>query len=137
MVDVQAGEGLRARSKAIAVALLATAALVAAVGSASARPQPSPGSRLLTYLWNYDHWQLRPYVSAVSLSGGHVVMTSGKSRLTGATANVHETLRDQPSSAGAARRICQVAAGGVQKLHLSMVSAVRVWSVDGHPVARC
>jgi len=27
--------------------------------------------------------------------------------------------------------------GGVQKLHLSMVSAVQVWSVDGHPVARC
>ena len=138
MVDVQ-GERLRlrARSKAIAVALLATAVLVGAVGSASARPQPSPGSKLLTYLWNYDHWQLRPYVSAVSLSGGHVVVASGQSRLTGATANVHETLRDQPSSTGASRHICQIAAGGVQKLHLSMVSTVQVWSVDGHVVARC
>jgi hypothetical protein len=112
-------------------------ALVASSSPPAASAQPSPGSRLLTYLWNYDHWQLRPYVSAVSLSGGHLVAPSGKSRLTGATANIHETLRDQPSSTGAARHICQIAAGGVQKLHLSMVSAVQVWSVDGHPVARC
>ena len=46
-------------------------------------------------------------------------------------------LRDQPSFTGAARNICQIAAPGVQMLHLSMVSTVQVWSVDGHPVARC
>lgn len=111
--------------------------LVASAGSASASAQPSPGSRLLTYLWNYNHWQLRPYVSAVSLSGGHVVVANGKSRLTGATANVHETLHDQPSFAKAARLICQVAAGGVQKLHLGMVATIQVWSAEGHLVARC
>jgi hypothetical protein len=121
-------------AKAIALAITV---LVTTTGTGAASAQPSPGSRLLTYLWNYDHWQLRPYVSAVSLSGGHVVAASGKSRLTGATANVHETLRDQPSSTGAARHICQIAAGGVQKLHLLMVSAVQVWSIDGHAVARC
>jgi len=134
-VDVRR-ETPRKSSRAIALVLL-TSAVPVASGFASASPQPSPGSRLLTYLWNYQHWELRPYVSAVLVSGGHVVMTSGKSRLTGETANVHETLRDQPSSTGAARRICLAARGGVQKLHLSMVSAVQVWSVDGHPVARC
>jgi hypothetical protein len=121
----------------MAVVLLVTTALVTSAGFASASAQPSPGQRLLTYLWNYDHWQLRPYVSAVSLSGGHVVVASGQSRLTGAIANVRETLRDQPSSTRAASHICRIAAAGVQKLHLSMVSTVQVWSVDGHPVARC
>jgi hypothetical protein len=133
-------EGKAARTKrilALMAVALPTVALFASFSPAVASPKPSPGSRLLTYLWNYDHWQLRPYVSAVSLSGGHVVGASGRSRLTGANANVQETLRDQPSSTGAARRICQIAAGGVQKLHLSMVSTVQVWSVDGHPVAHC
>jgi hypothetical protein len=117
--------------------LVAMVILVASTGFAFASAQPSPGSRLLTYLWNYNHWLLHPYVSAVSLSGGHVIVVNGQSRLAGATANVHETLRDQPSSAQAARFMCQVAAGGVQKLHLGMVSAVRVWSIEGHLVARC
>ena len=121
----------------MAVVLLMTTALVASTSIVAAGAQPSPGSRLLTYLWNYQHWELRPYVSAVSLSGGHVVVANGQARLTDATANVHETLRDEPSFTGAARHICQIAAGGVQKLHLSMVSTVQVWSVDGHPVARC
>ena len=117
--------------------VVAMVILVVPAGLASAGVQPSPPSRLLTYLWNYNHWQLRPYVSAVSLSGGHVVVANGKSRLTGATVNVHETLRDQPSFAKAARFMCQVAAGGVQKLHLGMVASVQVWSVEGHLVARC
>jgi hypothetical protein len=107
------------------------------VSLASASAQPPPGSRLLTYLWDYNHGLLRPYLSAVSLSGGHVVVVNGKSRLTGATANLHETLHDQPTFANAARVICQVAAGGAQKLHLGMVAAVQVWSVEGHIVARC
>jgi hypothetical protein len=121
-------------SKTIGVLVVA---MLIPFASASASVQPSPGSRLLTYLWNYNHWLLRPYVSAVSLSGGHVVVANGRSRLTGATANVHESLHDQPSFVKAARFMCQVAAGGVQKLHLGMVSAVRVWSVEGHRVARC
>ncbi len=117
--------------------LVAMAILVASASSASASAQPSPGTRLLTYLWNYNHWQLRPYVSAVSLSGGHVVVANGKSRLMGATVNVHETLHDQPSLAKAARFMCQVAAGGVQKLHLGMMATVQVWSIEGHVLARC
>lgn len=117
--------------------VVAMALLAASMGFASASAQASPGSRLLTYLWDYNHWLLRPYVSAVSLSSGHVVVANGHSRLTGANANVHETLHDQPSFATAARLMCQVAAGGVQKLHLGMVSVVMVWSVEGHLVARC
>jgi hypothetical protein len=66
-----------------------------------------------------------------------MVVANGRSRLTGATANVHATLHDQPSFAKAVRFMCQVAAGGVQKLHLGMVAAVQVWSVEGHVVARC
>jgi hypothetical protein len=114
-----------------------TAILVVLVSSRSASALAPASTRLLTYLWNYNHWQLRPYVSSVSLSGGHVVVANGKSRLTGATANVHATLHDQQSSAKATRFICQVAAGGVQKLHLRMVSTVQVWSVEGRLVARC
>ena len=117
--------------------VVATLILVGSMGFTWAGVQPSPGHRLLDYLWNYQHWQLRPYVSAVSLSGGHVVVASGRARLTGATANIHATLRDQPSSSGASRHICQVAAAGARKLHLSMVSIVHVWSVDGRVVARC
>ena len=117
--------------------MVATLILVGSMGFTWAGVQPSPGQRLLDYLWNYQHWQLRPYVSAVSLSGGHVVTVSGRPRLTGATANIHETQRDQPSFTRASRHICQVAAAGVRKLHLSMVSIVQVWSVDGHLVARC
>ena len=121
-------------AKAIALAITV---LVTSTGTVAASALPSPGSRLLTYLWNYNHGQLRPYVSAVSLSGGHVVVANGRSGLTGATANVHETLHDQPSFAKAARFMCQVAAGGVRKLHLAMVSTVQVWSLEGHLVARC
>ena len=117
--------------------VMAAAILFACVSSASASAQAPPGSRLLTYLWGYDHWLLRPYVTAVSLSGGDAVVVNGKSRLTGATANVHETFHDQPTFAKATRFICQVAEGGVQKLHLRMVSAVQVWSIEGHLVARC
>jgi hypothetical protein len=111
--------------------------LVAFTGFASASAQPSPGTRLLTYLWEYNHWLLRPYVMAVSLSGGHVVVVNGRPHLTGATANVRETLHDQPSFAKASWLVCQVAMGGVRTLHLGRVSTVRVWSVEGHTVARC
>jgi hypothetical protein len=117
----------------VAIAILLGHACIASAGA-----QPSPGSRkLLTYLWNYQHWLLRPYVSGVSLNGGHVVVSNRKSRLTGATANVHATLRDQASSTKGARFICQTAAGGVRKLHLETIAAVQVWSVDGHLLARC
>ena len=33
--------------------------------------------------------------------------------------------------------ICRIASFGVQKLHLGTISAVQVWSVEGHLVARC
>jgi hypothetical protein len=110
--------------------------LAAPVSVASASAQPSPGHRLQTYLWGYRHWLLRPYVSGVSVSGGHMAVVSGKSRLRGATANVHETLHDQPPFAKAARFMCQVAIGGVRRLHLG-ISSVQVWSVEGRLVARC
>jgi hypothetical protein len=121
-------------SKSIIVT--AVVILVAPVSLASASVRPSPGHRLQTYLWDYKHWLLRPYVSGVSVSGGHMAVASGESHLSGATANVHETLHDQPPFAKAARFMCQVAIGGVQKLHLG-ISSVHVWSVEGHLVARC
>jgi hypothetical protein len=137
LVDVQRTQALRRRiPPAVGVALAATM-LLAGASSAVASGQPPPGSRLLHYLWAYNNGQLRPYVSAVSLSGGHVSVANGRSNLVGATANVHETLHDQPSSVKANRFICQVAAGGVKKLHLSMISTVAVWSLEGHLVARC
>jgi len=111
--------------------------LVGSTGVVTASAKPPSRDRLLTYLWNYRHWLLRPHVSGVTLSGGHVVVVRGGSRLTGATANVHETLRDQPAFTRAAVHICRIASFGVQKLHLGAVSAVRVWSVEGHLVARC
>ena len=117
--------------------VMAATMLLGAVCSAVAGGQPPPGSRLLHYLWAYNNGQLRPYVAAASLSGGHVVVANGRSSLAGATANVHETLHDRPSSAKASRVMCQVAAGGVQKLHLEMVSTVQVWSLEGHLVAHC
>jgi hypothetical protein len=105
--------------------------------SASAQ-QPSAGDRLLTYLWNYQDWLLRPYVTGVTVSGGHTVTVSGKVRLAGATANVRATLHDQPTMTDAARHICRIAAFGVQTLHLRpVISTVQVWSADGRPVARC
>src|SRR5690348_9703538 len=111
--------------------------LVGSTGVVTASATPPTRDRLLTYLWNYRHWLLRPYVAGVTLSGGHVVVVKGGSRLTGATANVHETLRDQPSFADAAVHICRIASFGVQKLRLGTISAVQVWSVEGHLVARC
>lgn len=111
--------------------------LVASASPTSATAEPSPGSELTAYLWGYRHELLRPYVARVQLTGGHTALVEGRSRLTGATANVHETLHDRPSFAKAPRFICHVAAGGVQKLHLRMVSSVQVWSVEGHLVARC
>ena len=116
---------------------LTMAALTALMGFAPARAQPSPGSKLLGYLWDYRSGVLRPYVDSVSLFGGHYVVVSDKSRLTGATARVRESLHDQPSFTKAAWAICRTAAGGVRALHLGMVSAVEVWSVEGHLVARC
>jgi hypothetical protein len=110
--------------------------LVAPVSLASASAPPSPGHKLQTYLWDYKNWLLRPYVAGVSVRSGHIAVVSGESRLRGATANVHETLRDQPPFAKAARFMCQVAIGGVQRLHLG-ISSVHVWSVEGHLVARC
>jgi hypothetical protein len=130
-------QALRRRIPAAVGVAFVAMTLLAGASSASASVQPPPGSRLLHYLWAYNHGQLRPYVSAVSLSGGHVVVANGRSGLTGATANVHETLHDQPSIAKASRFMCQVAAGGVKKLHLSMISTVQVWSLEGHLVARC
>ena len=41
------------------------------------------------------------------------------------------------SFTGAAVHICRIASFGVQKLHLGTISAVQVWSVEGHLVARC
>jgi len=110
--------------------------LVGSTGVVTASAAPQPRDRLLTYLWNYRHWLLRPYVSGVALSGGHVVVVTGGSRLTEATANVHETLRDQPPFTGAAVHICRIASFGAQRLHLG-ISSVQVWSAEGHLVARC
>jgi len=116
---------------------VAMAILVGSTGVVMASATPPPRDRLLTYLWNYRNWLLRPYVADVNVSGGHVVAVKGGTRLTGATANVHETLRDQPSFTGAAIHICRIASFGVRKLHLGTISAVRVWSVEGRLVARC
>jgi hypothetical protein len=124
-------------ARPVAGAAVAIVVLGAFASSALAAAQPPPGSRLLHYLWAYNDGQLRPYVAAVSLRGGRVVVANGRSSLTGATANVHETLHDQSSFAKASRFMCQVAAGGVQKLHLAMVATVQVWSIEGHIVARC
>jgi len=115
---------------------MAMVILVAPVSLASASVRPSPGHRLQTYLWNYKNWLLRPYVSGVTVSGGHMAVANGESRLSGAVANVHETLHDQPPLTKAARFMCQVAIGGVQRLHLG-ISSGQVWSVEGHLVARC
>jgi hypothetical protein len=122
--------------RALGIAL-AMAVLTASTGFASASAQPSPGSKLLSYLWGYRSGLLRPYIDSVSITGGHHVVVSDKSRLTGATAKVRESLHDQPSFTKAAWAICRTAAGGVRTLHLGMVSAVEVWSVEGHLVARC
>jgi hypothetical protein len=103
----------------------------------AAPPQPSPSRTLLGYLWHYRNELLRPYVAGVRLSDGHSLVVNGRSRLTGATADVRSSLRDQPSTAKAARAICLAARSGVQNLHLTMISTVRVWSADGHTVARC
>lgn len=135
-VHVGTGRALTLASR-VAGVLIALAILLAPVSTASARARPSPGSRLRAYLWDYGHWLLRPYVSAVSLSGGHVIVVSGQPRLTGATGNVYETLEDQPSNTPAAQVICRIASAGAQKLHLRMVTAIQVWSADGHAVARC
>jgi hypothetical protein len=116
---------------------VAVVILVGSTGVVTASAKPPSRDRLLTYLWNYRNWLLRPYVSDVTLSGGHVVVVKGRPRLTGATANVHETLRDQPSFTRAAIHICRIASFGVQRLHLGTMSAVHVWSVEGHLVARC
>jgi hypothetical protein len=116
---------------------LVMTALVASVGSSPASANPSPGKRLTGYLWNYRNELLRPYVTGVQVTGGHIAALDGKSRLTDTTANVRSSLRGQPSLARAARAICLAARSGVQTLHLRMISAVRVWSVDGHTVARC
>jgi hypothetical protein len=91
----------------------------------------------LSYLWSHQNELLRPYVVGVQLTGGHTAVVDGRSRLRGATANVRSSLHDQPSFAKAARTICQAARSGVQKLDLTMVSAIRVWSTEGHTVARC
>lgn len=90
--------------------LVALAILIATASAGLANARASPGSRLLTYLWNYGGWSLRSYVSGVTVAGGHTVTVDGKSRLTGATANVHVTLRDEPKLADAARHICRIAA---------------------------
>lgn len=118
-------------------ATFASLGLVTSASFAAARAQPPPGGRLLGYLWNYEAELLRPYVTGVRVTSGHMVVVDGKSRLAGATANVHVTLRDESSSAKGARFICQAAAAGVRKLHLGTMSAVQVWSVEGHLVARC
>jgi hypothetical protein len=127
---------MQARRQVLVLAL-AAAALATGANPWSASAQSSPGRKLLSYLWNYQNWQLRPYVTGVALSGGRTGVVEGRSRLTGATANVRSTLHDQPALEKAARAICRAARSGVRKLHLTMVSAVRVWSVDGHAVARC
>jgi hypothetical protein len=117
----------RAPALGLMLAALALAGSVS-IASANARP-PSPGSKLLNYLWNYRNGQLRPYVSGVSLSG-----VSGQ---TGVVVNVHDSLHDRPPFAKAAQLICRVAEAGAKNLHIGTISAVRVWSVDGHPVAHC
>ena len=116
---------------------LTAAVLVLGARSATASARPSASGKLLGYLWNYQNELLRPYVAGVRLTGGHAAVVDGKSRLTGTTVNVRSSLRDQPATAGAARAICRAARSGVQKLHLVMISAVRVWSAEGHTVARC
>lgn len=123
--------------KAIAV-VLALAILVASANVASANAQASPESRLLMYLWKYEDWLLRQYVSGVTVTGGQDIAVNGQSRRTGATANVRVTLRDRTTLLQAARHICAIAAAGVQTLHLrTTISTIQVWSDDGHPVARC
>jgi len=130
----------RVRTTAAGRPAAVVVALAVAAGVASAAPgaaAPPPGSRLLTYLWSYQNEVLRPYVSRVAVTGGHAAVVDGKSRFTGATVNVRSSLRDQPATARAARAICRAARSGLQKLHLVMISAVRVWSAEGHTVARC
>jgi hypothetical protein len=112
-------------------------AMIVAGSANLAIAQPSPAGKLLGFLWNYQNESLRPYVAGVQLSGGHSTLVGGRPRLTGATANVRSSLHDEPSFAKAARAICQAARSGVENLHLAMVSAVRVWSAEGHTVARC
>jgi hypothetical protein len=130
---------MRAGGMARMVALaLAVAVMAVAPAMAAAPTHPSPSTKLLTYLWDYQDWLLRPYVSGVTVSGGHTVTVAGKVRLAGATAKIHATLRDQPTMADAARHICRIAAFGVQTLHLRpVISTVQVLSVEGHLVARC
>ena len=128
---------MRARVVALATGL-GLALLVAPVVASASAQRPSAGDRLLTYLWNYQDWLLRPYVAGVTLSGGHTVRVNGRPRVAGATANVRVSLRDQPTMTDAARHICRIAASGVQTLHLrAMISTLTVWSVEGHLVARC
>jgi hypothetical protein len=115
---------------AMALGLMAaTMALVGVVGIESAGARPSPGNKLLNYLWDYRNGQLRPYVTSVSLSG-----VSGPG---GVIVNVHESLHARPPFANAAHLICRIADAGAKKLHIAKISAVQVWSVEGHPVARC
>jgi hypothetical protein len=98
------------------------------IAPASARP-PSAAGKLLDYLWDYREGQLRPYVSGVSLSG--------VSSPAGVVVTVHDSLHDRPPFVKAAQLICRVAEAGAKKLHIAKVSAVQVWSVEGHAVARC
>lgn len=132
MRDIQRESGERspiARWTITLGLMVATMALTGSVSIASAGARPSPGNKLLNYLWDYRDGQLRPYVTGVSLGG-----VSGP---TGVVVDVHDSLRDRPAFTNAAQLICRVAAAGARKLHIAKISAVQVWSVEGHPVARC
>lgn len=120
------------------LAIALAGALVGSSSPTAASAKPSPSSELTGYLWSYRHELLRPYVASVQLTGGHTSLVDGRSRLTVATANVRSSLSDEPPLAKAAREICLAALSGVQALHLrTVIASVRVWSVEGHPVARC
>lgn len=65
------------RRVVVVAAAAATLAAPASLASAAAAPPSTPDGRLLTYLWDYQDWLLRPYVVGVTLSGGHKTTANG------------------------------------------------------------